>query len=1324
VQSPAPLPEPEPSPKTDGPGPRRFLLATGVSHYPGLHNRDLPTVEQDLKQVVELFTTTLGYQHVPAPGPNPTAEELRFGLEDFARDPDRRGEDLVVVYYVGHGEILDDGRHVLLLPDSTRTRTTDINTAELARWLLTRTRVRRLLVILETCYSGQGADDLAVRAFKQLTHASLGHADEQDQAVVLLTATRPKQQAQPGVFAGALVRAVGSRAVAGNVPPGLHLHALIRQLTKDPQVPKAQRPRLHELAREGDLPPFLRNPRRDPALEELDLLTQLQVEQGQLRRTELAEHFGPRGRGVERATEVGWWFQGRHHALRTLADWLKDLEADWRIRVVTGDPGSGKSALLGQLYLLADPSQRPRVPLRQVPAGVLPPLGAINVAIHARGKTPADLLAALGAAAGVRAERLSDLLGALQSRKQPLVALIDALDEAADPRGLVEQVLRPLLAQTSGYPIRLLLGTRRHVLDWLGISPERFRLVDLDLPPYLEPRDLLGFITRGLRELAPTSPYRQAPLRLVDQTAQAVAEAAGHSFLVARISTRTLAATVTLPNPNDPAWRRGLPTTAGEAMGRDLNQRLHAEDTQRARDLLLPLAYAEGAGIPWEDIWAPLATQLARQRDPTASYTDQDLEWLREHAGSYVIEASEQGRSAYRLYHQALADHLRQALPDAHAHQVIARFLVTHTPTRPGGGVDWAHAHPYTRRHLASHAASGDPDLLDELLIDPEFLLAAEPSRLLSASDQARSPDAKAASVAYQHTVHHLRGKSPDEHAAYLELAAHCYHAGSLVERIRQASPPQPWTVRWAQWNPQVARLTLTGHTDNVTAVAVGELDGRPIAVSGSRDRTLRLWDLASGTPIGQPLTGHTDGVLVVAVAEWDGRPIVVSGGCDQMLRLWDLAAGVPIGQPLTGHTGWVLAVALAELDGRRIVVSADIQALRLWDLATGTPIGQPLTGHTGGPLAVAVAELDGRAVAVSGGMDRTLRLWDVAAGVPIGQPLTGHTGRVLVVAVAELDGRRIVVSADTQALRLWDLDSGAPIGEPLTTRDRFGGVTAVAVGELDGHPIAVSGGEKLRLWDLATGIGRPISVERPFLGFTEWVRAVAVGELDGRPIAVSGGGEELRLWDLATGTLAGEPLTNRRHAGEVTAVAVAELDGRAIAVTGGTDQALCLWDLATLDLIDQPLRGHLGKISAVAVGELDGRPIAISGSHDGTVRRWNLSGFGNPRVRPHRFWRNSSKVVSSQFGQVASVACGEVGRMPVVASGGDDHIVHLHRLADALPLRDLILDAPITALVMAPPNLLVVGTTQGLVVVALDPFHTPTEGSGQPIGSIGQGRR
>ena len=77
------------------------------------------------------------------------------------------------------------------------------------------------------------------------------------------------------------------------------------------------------------------------------------------------------------------------------------------------------------------------------------------------------------------------------------------------------------------------------------------------------------------------------------------------------------------------------------------------------------------------------------------------------------------------------------------------------------------------------------------------------------------------------------------------------------------------------------------------------------MAVSGG-DRTVRVWDLASGTPAGDPFTGHTDWVNAVAVGELDGRPVAVSGGDDRTVRVWDLASGTPAGDPFTGHDGAV----------------------------------------------------------------------------------------------------------------------------------------------------------------------------------------------------------------------------------------------------------------------------------------------------------------------------------------------------------------------------------------------------------------------------------
>ena len=73
----------------------------------------------------------------------------------------------------------------------------------------------------------------------------------------------------------------------------------------------------------------------------------------------------------------------------------------------------------------------------------------------------------------------------------------------------------------------------------------------------------------------------------------------------------------------------------------------------------------------------------------------------------------------------------------------------------------------------------------------------------------------------------------------------------------------------------------------------------------------------------------------------------IVSGGDDNTVRLWDAATGQPVGQPLTGHTDAVYSVAFSP-DGTRIVSGSDDGTVRLWDAATGQPVGQPLTGHTG----------------------------------------------------------------------------------------------------------------------------------------------------------------------------------------------------------------------------------------------------------------------------------------------------------------------------------------------------------------------------------------
>jgi WD40 repeat protein len=110
--------------------------------------------------------------------------------------------------------------------------------------------------------------------------------------------------------------------------------------------------------------------------------------------------------------------------------------------------------------------------------------------------------------------------------------------------------------------------------------------------------------------------------------------------------------------------------------------------------------------------------------------------------------------------------------------------------------------------------------------------------------------------------------------------------------------------------------------------------DGRR-AVTGSYDKTARVWDLDTGACL-RILEGHTGCVTSVALHA-DGRR-AVSGSTDNTLRVWDLDTGACL-RILEGHTNWVNSVAL-HADGRRAVTGSEDKTVRVWDLDTGACLG------------------------------------------------------------------------------------------------------------------------------------------------------------------------------------------------------------------------------------------------------------------------------------------------------------------------------------------------------------------------------------------------
>jgi WD40 repeat protein/tetratricopeptide (TPR) repeat protein len=358
--------------------------------------------------------------------------------------------------------------------------------------------------------------------------------------------------------------------------------------------------------------------------------------------------------------------------------------------------------------------------------------------------------------------------------------------------------------------------------------------------------------------------------------------------------------------------------------------------------------------------------------------------------------------------------------------------------------------------------------------------------------------------------------------------------------------------------------------------------DGKTI-LTGSDDRTARLWDVATGRPIGEPLK-HQGMVWAVAFSP-DGQT-VLTGGWDKTARLWDAATGRPIGRPLV-HRGVVAAVAFSP-DGRAILTGSHDGTARLWETIARQPVGLPLEHQGQGWVAAVAFSPDGQTV-LTGGMDGMARLWDPASGRPIGDPL-GHRGGVWDAAFSP-DGRAILTGSRDGTARLWDAATGRPIGDPLTHR---GEVLAVAFSP-DGRAILTGSQDgTVQLWDTHTAesIGPPLRHENRVwaVAFSPDGRAILTGSQDGTA----------RLWDAATGRPIGDPLT---HQGWVVAVAFSP-DGQTV-LTGGADGKARLWDFATGRPIGKPLE-HQEAVWAVAFSP-DGKTV-LTGGWGGTARLWDAA--------------------------------------------------------------------------------------------------------------------
>lgn len=378
----------------------------------------------------------------------------------------------------------------------------------------------------------------------------------------------------------------------------------------------------------------------------------------------------------------------------------------------------------------------------------------------------------------------------------------------------------------------------------------------------------------------------------------------------------------------------------------------------------------------------------------------------------------------------------------------------------------------------------------------------------------------------------------------------------------------------------------LGGHQGPVRTVAA--INQRQV-ISGSDDRTLRIWDLETGQTL-RILNGHRGLVSAVAMAA-ERRAVSVS--FDGTLRLWNLQNGNCL-RTFEGRCGPFTSISI--VDERRAITSSLDNALRVWDLATGQKLATFL-GHA--DVVNVVAAVDNARV-VSASDDKSLRMWDLETGKTL-KVFDGHGSRVTAVAV--LDHRR-AVSGSLYELRVWDLETG----ELLRALKGDGAVAAV-----DARRVAAASDLGLRVWDLETGETLREFADR----HTAFITAISI--VGNRRAVTASKDGTLRVWDLEA-----NPTQQRLDSHRNQVSMIAAVDSLRV-VSASYDSTLRLWDLRS----GKTIRTFLGHKDWVrAVSRIDERRV-VSTSNDATLRVWDLeTGHALSVLEGHENWVSAVEVV------------------------------------------------------------------------------------------------
>ncbi|KAJ1957962.1 pre-mRNA-splicing factor prp46 [Linderina pennispora] len=267
---------------------------------------------------------------------------------------------------------------------------------------------------------------------------------------------------------------------------------------------------------------------------------------------------------------------------------------------------------------------------------------------------------------------------------------------------------------------------------------------------------------------------------------------------------------------------------------------------------------------------------------------------------------------------------------------------------------------------------------------------------------------------------------------------------GQQIVRKRIYEPVRPtWHAPW-----KLMRV-ISGHIGWVRALAVEP--GNKWFASGSVDRTIKIWDLASGT-LKLTLTGHISPVRGLAVSA--RHPYLFSCGEDKQVKCWDLETNKVVRQ-YNGHLSGIYSMALhPTLD--LLVTGGRDSVARVWDMRTRRQV-HLLSGHTSTVSALQCQEADPQII--SGSMDSTVKLWDLAAGKSMAT-LTHHKKSVRALALHPTEFGFLSGSSDN--IKQWR----CPRGDFVQNFEGHNSIVNTLSVNHDGVVFSGADNGSMRFWD------------------------------------------------------------------------------------------------------------------------------------------------------------------------------------------------------------------------------------------------------------------